>query len=38
MIDFLRKTEHSTFGIFNIRSPDPPGWKNEYFIIYLGVG
>lgn len=38
MIDFLHKTEHSTFGIFNIRSPDPPGWKNEYFIIYLGVG
>jgi len=37
MIDFLRKTEHSTFGIFNIRLPDPPGWRNEYFTICLGV-
>jgi hypothetical protein len=36
MIDFLRKTEHSTFGIFNIRSADPPGWRNEHFMINLG--
>jgi len=35
MIDFLCKTEHSTFGIFNIRTADPPGWRSEYFMIYL---
>jgi hypothetical protein len=36
VMDFLHKTEHSTFGIFNVRSADPPGWKSEYFLIYLG--
>ena len=36
MRDFLSKTEHSTFGIFEIRLNDPPGWKIEYFVICLG--
>lgn len=36
MRDFLSRTEHSTFGIFEIRLTDPPGWKTEYFVIYLG--
>jgi hypothetical protein len=36
MMDFLSTTEHSTFGIFKIRLVDPPGWKIEYFVIYLG--
>jgi hypothetical protein len=33
MRDFLRKTEHSTFGIFKIRSA---GGKIKYYLIYLG--
>lgn len=35
MMDFLSKTENSTFGIFKIRLTNPPGWKTEYFVIYL---
>ncbi|HZD34856.1 MAG TPA: hypothetical protein VE130_06595 [Nitrososphaeraceae archaeon] len=36
MMDFLSKTDNSTFGIFKIRLTNPPGWKSEYFVIYLG--
>lgn len=36
LFDFLHVTQSSTFAVINVRSADPPGWKNEYFMIYLG--
>lgn len=35
LLNFIFKAKGSTFGIFNICSNDPPGWRSEYFLIYL---